>query len=354
MRGHAATVREAGGRFLRIDEPFLRPPSPLSDRAVRILPSDGENRAAVASFGAGRPGQPHRAHLDGGGQPAAVDLPARARRPLHRGPHPALRGGPGLGLSRPRAAVPVDGREHSERGDAPAPRVLHHDRNRRDRGRRLVRLLLLGLARHGVLSIYHRPCRSWVRQKLFAFGMFAVVLLFIVASVTVPALQSCSSRAPTTCRSGSRRCTGSSTGSRSRPACSCCSSRCARRTGSCRAAAVPWHSVWPGAARRHAGHGRRRLRLPALPAERHDPARGHDVRVRADRARVVLRAGDHPARRRRHQRAALRARRAPRHSTRSTDASSDATGVARELAGEPGDRVVDPRVLVGLQSAISE
>ena len=39
-------------------------------------------------------------------------------------------------------------------------------------------------------KIYHRPCRSWVRQKLFALGMFAVVLLFIVASVAVPALQS--------------------------------------------------------------------------------------------------------------------------------------------------------------------
>ena len=39
-------------------------------------------------------------------------------------------------------------------------------------------------------QIYHRPCRSWVQQKLFAFGMFAVVLLFIVASVAVPALQS--------------------------------------------------------------------------------------------------------------------------------------------------------------------
>ena len=38
--------------------------------------------------------------------------------------------------------------------------------------------------------IYHRPCRSWVRQKLFALGMFVVVLLFIVASVAVPALQS--------------------------------------------------------------------------------------------------------------------------------------------------------------------
>jgi membrane protein len=39
-------------------------------------------------------------------------------------------------------------------------------------------------------QIYHRPCRSWVRQKLFALGMFAIVLLFIVASVAVPTLQS--------------------------------------------------------------------------------------------------------------------------------------------------------------------
>jgi membrane protein len=37
--------------------------------------------------------------------------------------------------------------------------------------------------------IYHRDCRSWVRQKLFALGMLAVVLLFFVASVSIPALQ---------------------------------------------------------------------------------------------------------------------------------------------------------------------
>jgi YihY family inner membrane protein len=37
--------------------------------------------------------------------------------------------------------------------------------------------------------IYHRPCRTWARQKLFALGMLAVVLLFIVASVAVPTLQ---------------------------------------------------------------------------------------------------------------------------------------------------------------------
>jgi membrane protein len=37
--------------------------------------------------------------------------------------------------------------------------------------------------------IYHRECRSWVRQKLFALGMLAVVLLFFVASVAIPTLQ---------------------------------------------------------------------------------------------------------------------------------------------------------------------
>ncbi len=37
--------------------------------------------------------------------------------------------------------------------------------------------------------IYRRECRSWVRQKLFALGMLAVVLVFFVASVAIPALQ---------------------------------------------------------------------------------------------------------------------------------------------------------------------
>lgn len=38
--------------------------------------------------------------------------------------------------------------------------------------------------------IYHRPCRSWVHQKLFGFGMLVVVLVFIAASVFVPTVQS--------------------------------------------------------------------------------------------------------------------------------------------------------------------
>jgi membrane protein len=37
--------------------------------------------------------------------------------------------------------------------------------------------------------IYHRTCRSWVRQKLFALGMIVVVLLFFGATVAVPTLQ---------------------------------------------------------------------------------------------------------------------------------------------------------------------
>src|SRR4051812_18503247 len=38
--------------------------------------------------------------------------------------------------------------------------------------------------------IYHLPCRSWVRQKLFGLGMLVVVLAFIAASVIVPPAQS--------------------------------------------------------------------------------------------------------------------------------------------------------------------
>ncbi|MBE2316917.1 YihY/virulence factor BrkB family protein [Solirubrobacter sp. CPCC 204708] len=37
--------------------------------------------------------------------------------------------------------------------------------------------------------IYHRPCRSWVHQKLFGFVMLGVVLIFIAASVAVPTVQ---------------------------------------------------------------------------------------------------------------------------------------------------------------------
>src|SRR5829696_3351801 len=37
--------------------------------------------------------------------------------------------------------------------------------------------------------IYHCECRTWVQQKLFAIGMFAIMLLFVAVTVLVPAAQ---------------------------------------------------------------------------------------------------------------------------------------------------------------------
>ena len=38
--------------------------------------------------------------------------------------------------------------------------------------------------------IYHVECRGWVEQKRFSFAMLGVVLLFIAASIFVPAVES--------------------------------------------------------------------------------------------------------------------------------------------------------------------
>jgi YihY family inner membrane protein len=59
----------------------------------------------------------------------------------------------------------------------------------------VVSSLWIGASFWGALDtafcrIYHLPCRSWVHQKLFGFGMLAVVLVFIAASVAVPTVQS--------------------------------------------------------------------------------------------------------------------------------------------------------------------
>jgi membrane protein len=37
--------------------------------------------------------------------------------------------------------------------------------------------------------IYHCECRTWVQQKIFALGMFLVVMLFVAATVIVPTVQ---------------------------------------------------------------------------------------------------------------------------------------------------------------------
>jgi membrane protein len=59
----------------------------------------------------------------------------------------------------------------------------------------IVSALWVGASFWGALDsafcrIYSLPCRTWVRQKLFGFGMLAVTLAFIVASVAVPTFQS--------------------------------------------------------------------------------------------------------------------------------------------------------------------
>jgi YihY family inner membrane protein len=95
--------------------------------------------------------------------------------------------------------------------------------------------------------IYHRPCRGWVRQRLFALGMFAVVLLFIVASVAVPALQSLLVTRADDLPLGLSEVHGLIYGvSLAAGVLILFAALCAtyRLVPS---GAVPWHSVWPGA-----------------------------------------------------------------------------------------------------------
>ena len=150
-------------------------------------------------------------------------------------------------------------------------------------------------------QIYHRPCRSWVQQKLFAFGMFAVVLLFIVASVAVPALQSLLVTGANDLPFGL---------SEVRTLINGLTLAAGVLLRDLPARPERLDPVVLRVAGRTGGDGRdghRRLLLPALPPERDDPASRHHVRLRPDRARLVLRAGDDPARGRGGERAALRA-----------------------------------------------
>ena len=145
-------------------------------------------------------------------------------------------------------------------------------------------------------QIYHRPCRSWVRQKLFALGMFAVVLLFIVASVTVPALQSLLVTSADDLPFGLSEVRGLVYGVTLAAGVlvlfvALCATYRLVPSG-----AVPWHSVWPGAVGATLAMGIVDYGFPLYLQNVTTLRRGHDVRLRADRARVVLRAGDHPAR----------------------------------------------------------
>jgi len=59
----------------------------------------------------------------------------------------------------------------------------------------LIALVWIGLSFWGALDtafcrIYHLPCRKWAEQKRFALAMLLVVLLFALATVAIPTLQS--------------------------------------------------------------------------------------------------------------------------------------------------------------------
>jgi membrane protein len=59
----------------------------------------------------------------------------------------------------------------------------------------LVASVWIGLSFWGALDtafcrIYHLPCRKWAEQKRFALAMLLVVLLFALATVAIPTLQS--------------------------------------------------------------------------------------------------------------------------------------------------------------------
>ena len=157
--------------------------------------------------------------------------------------------------------------------------------------------------------IYHRPCRSWVRQKLFALGMFAVVLLFIVATVAVPALQSLLITGADDLPFGLSNVEGLIYGVTLAAGVTLlfialCATYMLVPSGR-----VPWRCVWPGALGATLAIGIVDYGFPLYLDERLDAARRHDVRVRPDRARVVLRAGADRALRCGHQRAPLRAAR---------------------------------------------
>ena len=118
--------------------------------------------------------------------------------------------------------------------------------------------------------IYHRECRSWVRQKLFGLGMLVVVLLFFVASVSIPALQGARRRGTGGPAARARRGARARVRAvaRRRPR-ACCSGSSASSTGACRAGSIPWRCIWPGALGALVAMGDRRLRLPAVPLQRH-------------------------------------------------------------------------------------
>ena len=200
-------------------------------------------------------------------------------------------------LARPPAAVSQRRREHAEHRDPSAAGDIDDRRHPRDRRRDLVRVLVLGRARHRVLP--HLPPRLphvGAPEAVRARDVRRRAAVHHRQRVGAGGCRACLPAARATCRSGSPTCAAWSTASRSSAGIVVAvHRRCAppthwSRAGGCRGAASGRAPLGATLA-----IGVARLRVPALPAQRLDAARRHDVRVRADRARVVLRARDHRA-----------------------------------------------------------
>ena len=153
--------------------------------------------------------------------------------------------------------------------------------------------------------IYGCPSRRWLEQKRFGFAMVFVVLLFMVATVTVPTAQSFINAGTRALPFDLARVAGFvyvlSLLISAMLLFGCLTIIYARVPNR----PVPWRAVWPGALSAAIAVPLVSVRVSRLSDAHldHCPVR-HDDRVRADRARLVLPAGgDHP-RRRRHQRAA--------------------------------------------------
>ena len=168
----------------------------------------------------------------------------------------------------------------------------------------LVSSLWVGASFWGALDtafcrIYHLPCRSWVRQKLFGFGMLARRAgVHRRQRRRADRAGAAGLRRARTCRSGSAtRATSSTTAAIALGLLVLFGALCITYAAVPKGA-IPWSCVWPGALGATIAMGIVDVDVPAVPVEHLDAADRHERGLRADRARLVLRPGADRARRR--------------------------------------------------------
>ena len=159
----------------------------------------------------------------------------------------------------------------------------------------LLASLWLGSSFWGALDtafarIYRCRSRSWVEQKRFALGMLGVVLLFMVATVAVPAVQSILKAGAAALPFDLARVTGATYAISLLGSLALLFVSLVLIYARVPNLPVRWRAVWPGALGRDDRDRRGRPRVPALPVEHLDDRTvRYDDRLRADHARLVLR-----------------------------------------------------------------